>query len=261
MILVLGPGRAGRALALAHRRAGDTVRLIGRRAGAWQDWAVANGIAPAVAEAGAAFGEAAGAAAGPPSGQVEGDTLLFAVPDDALAAAVDALASSFGTHAGTRAVPVFAAHLSGLRGVEALAPLAAHGIATAALHPLVQFVEPEADLRALATAEVTVDCAGDAPRPGVGDARARAHALVARWGARPVDLPAGVDRRRYHLGLALASNHVTAVLALAEDLLAPAFGSGARAVVARLAEQAVAAAAALDAERAAAIRALGSRRA
>lgn len=233
LTLVFGPGKAGRALALAHRRAGDDVRLVGRLRGAWQDWAEAEGIECACLPA-SADADSVVDALGLRSGERPA-TLLLAVPDDGLATLVTLLDEA-SVHAG------LAAHVSGLHGVEALAPLAAHGASTAALHPVLQFVAPEKDILALASAQVTVEC-------DLQD-RAAAHACVARWGATPVDLPHGIDRRRYHLGLAVASNHVTALFAMAEDLLRPAFGDAARARVARMAGHAIAAAEAHGADQA-----------
>jgi predicted short-subunit dehydrogenase-like oxidoreductase (DUF2520 family) len=237
LTLVLGPGKAGRALALAHRRTGDDVRLVGRRSGDWQAWAEGEGIEGrclAASTDASNGGETVGDALGLRADEHPA-TLVLAVPDDGLAALVTLLDEA-SVHAG------LVAHVSGLHGVEALAPLAAHGAATAALHPMLQFVDPDKDVVALATAQVTVDCSGPD--------RVAAHACVARWGATAVDLPHGIDRRRYHLGLAVASNHVTALFAMAEDLLRPAFGEAARTQVARMAGRAVAAAEAYGAEQA-----------
>lgn len=207
--LVIGPGRAGRALALAHRRAGDAVTLVGRRDGAWREWAAAREI-EAVFELEAAFAAR---------------RILIAVPDRELPAVAAACAHVLpGSDR-------FFAHLSGIHGPEALA--AASDARRAALHPILQFVEPESDLARLRASLVSVAVAEES--------RAEALATVAVWGARAHELPPATDRRRYHLGLALAANHLTALLAFAETMLAEAFGAQAREVAAGMAEQAIAA--------------------
>lgn len=212
--LVLGPGRVGRALALAHRRAGEEVLLVGTKPGPWQAWAAEHGI-------GATLRLRDGAAPKP-------RLVLIAVPDRAIAEAAADCAREIPCD-GTLIV-----HVSGMHDVNVLQAAALEGGFTAAMHPVMQFAEPERDLEMLRHAIVTITASPNA--------REETLKIAATWGARPVRLKADVDRRRYHLGLALASNHITALLAWAEELLRPAFGDEAWSVVDAMASQAMGAA-------------------
>lgn len=213
LTLVVGPGRAGSALALAERRAGREVLLVGRTSGAWQSWARRQGIATATRAS---------------TTPAEAARVLLAVPDDALAATAAALAAEAAPAQRAR----LAAHVSGLHGLEELAPFAACGFRIAALHPLLAFGDPEQSCRDLEGATVTV-LAGEG-------AQRSARAAVRDWGARPMDFPAGADRRLYHLALSLAANHVTAAVGWAEELLVELLGGEGRELACDLAAQAVA---------------------
>jgi predicted short-subunit dehydrogenase-like oxidoreductase (DUF2520 family) len=209
--LVVGPGRVGRTLALAHRRAGEEILLIGRKPGPWQEWAKQHGIA-------ASLRLADGAKPKP-------RLVILAVPDRAIAEAAADCARELPCD-GTLIV-----HVSGMHDVNVLQAAALEGAFTAAMHPVMQFTDPERDLGMLAHAIVTITASPNA--------REESLKIAATWGARPVRLKADVDRRRYHLGLALASNHITALLAWAEELLRPAFGDEAWSVVDAMASQAM----------------------
>jgi len=213
LTLVVGPGRVGRTLALAHARAGEEVLLLGRKPGSWKNWARRAGIQPL-------------------HGTLPDDAvpvcILLAVPDSGIAPLAARLAGELAPSRRVR----FVAHVSGLSGLEPLHPLQRQGFRAAALHPLVPFQRPQASLEALKGAPVTV-LAG----PGASRASAR---VVRLWGGRPWPLDARLDRRRYHLGLVLAANHLTALLDWSEELLRPAFGKHAREMAARLAEDALA---------------------
>lgn len=212
--LVIGPGRVGRALALVHRRAGDDLVLVGRKPGPWQEWAKKQGIAVSLRLESLA--------------QPKPDLVLIAVPDRAVAEVAGDCA---------RLLPCDGAlfvHVSGMHDVDVLKAVALEGGFTAAMHPVLQFIEPEQDLEMLRHALVTITASPNA--------REESLRIAGVWGARPVRLKADVDRRRYHLGLALASNHITALLAWAEDLLRPAFGDEAWEVVDMMATQAMGAA-------------------
>lgn len=212
--LVVGPGRVGLALALAHHRAGEEVLLVGNKPGPWQDWAAAHGIAATLRLADGA--------------EPKPRLVILAVPDRNVAEAAADCARGLPCD-GTLIV-----HVSGMHDVNALQAAALEGGFTAAMHPVMQFVEPERDLEMMKHAIVTITASPNA--------REETLKIAATWGARPVRLKADVDRRRYHLGLALASNHITALLAWAEDLLRPAFGDDAWTVVDTMATQAMGAA-------------------
>ncbi|TAH37923.1 MAG: DUF2520 domain-containing protein, partial [Planctomycetota bacterium] len=222
LTLVVGTGRVGLALAYAQARYGDVVLLLGRRRGPWTRWAARQGIE------GLTQLEA---------GRHAPDLVLLAVADEALAQVAGEVAAALAPQP-RRLV----AHVSGLHGLGPLAPFARRGAAVAALHPVLPFSGPDQMLLDLQGAPVTV-------LAGRG-ARARSLQLLARWGARPLLLRPGVDRRRYHLGLSLAANHVTALLAWSEALLAPALRAQARRGACRLAAAAVARVQALGPEQA-----------
>lgn len=209
-MLIVGPGRVGRALALVHARAGDAVCLVGRTAGDWQAWAERFGIQTSVEiPLGADFA-----------------TVLFAVPDDALDSVVAETILALAPRKGRLVV-----HCSGLHDLNPLAAFARAGAKLAAVHPVMAFASPISAAKALPDAFVTV-------LANKGSAAA-ALRLVEVWKARPVPLAADVDRRRVHFALSLAANHVTGLLAWAEELLRPAVGPMAHDLVHHLASQAV----------------------
>lgn len=209
--LVVGNGRVGQALALAQARYGDRVWLLGRRRGPWMAWARRQGVEPLLALS----AEAQNAS-----------RVLLCVPDEALAGAAADLARRM-----TPRRDRFAAHVSGRLGLAPLRPFARRGAAVAALHPVLPFGEPLQVLMELQGGLVTVLPGPRARRPAL--------ALLARWGARPLLLRPGVDRVRYHLGLVLAANHLTGLLAWSEELVRPALGREARGAVGALAAAAL----------------------
>ncbi len=208
--LVVGPGRAGSAVAARMAAAGEATTLLGRRRGAWQARARRAGIS---------------ARTRLPAGH-DPAVVVLAVADEDLAGVAADLAASLPPRRGRLVV-----HLSGLHGLEALAPFAAGGARTAALHPVVPFPPPGGDGAVLRGAPVTLLAAR-------GSAAA-ARRLVRSWGARPVELTAGADRRRYHLALALAANHLTALVGWSEELLAEAGGPAAADLASELAGRAL----------------------
>lgn len=208
--IVVGPGRAGCSLALAHQKAGQEVYLLGRRDGAWQAWAKEQGIHPILswqdAPSNASF-------------------VIMAVPDRQILAASEVCAKKYNCNAKTFV------HLSGMHDLDVLKPITLEGGFVAAMHPVMPFSDPESDVLALRQAVVT-ETADPNAREGVLE-------IAQVWGASPVRMRRNVDRRRYHLGLALASNHLTALLSWSHDLLQPVFGDETFDVVARMAAQAL----------------------
>jgi len=208
--LLIGPGRVGRSLALAHRQAGEEVYLLGTEAGPWMDWAAEHGIHTLVDPAGA---------------PKQASVILFCVPDGSILPVAQSFAASYPCNS-----KLFI-HTSGLHDIEVLKPLSLEGGFVAAMHPVMQFVDPQRDLESLRHALVT-ETADPNAREGVLE-------VAEVWGAQPVRLKAGVDRRRYHLGLALASNHITALCAWSAELLEPVFREQTWDVVERMARQAL----------------------
>ena len=208
--LLIGPGRVGRSLALAHRNAGEEVYLLGTEAGPWMDWASEHGIHTLVDPAGA---------------PKQADVILFCVPDALILPVAQKFAAAYPCNS-----KLFI-HTSGLHDIEVLKPISLEGGFVAAMHPVMQFVDPIRDVESLRLALVT-ETADPNAREGVLE-------VAEVWGAQPVRLKAGIDRRRYHLGLALASNHITALCAWSAELLEPVFREQTWDVVKRMAGQAM----------------------
>ena len=178
-LALVGPGRAGRALARAWKKSGgDLAWILARRREA------ADGLG-----ANAVFG--AEAPALPPC-----DLLVLAVPDDA----VEAVARELSGRVRCR----FAFHLAGALGSESLAPLRQGGAAVASLHPVRPFTGADGE----SWVEALVAVEGDEPAAAAGSA------LAARLGARPYRLAAS-DRALYHAAATLAAGGTAAIVSIA----------------------------------------------
>lgn len=177
-LALVGPGRAGTAVAAALAAAGwNVVAVAGRHPDAASTRAVASRLgAPAVAVEDAPR---------------NADLVVIATPDDAIAATAARLA-------GTISLETLVIHLSGARGLDDLAAVPAR---VGTLHPLQTL--PDADPVRLAGAWCAT--AGD-PETEV---------LAAELGLRPVALD-DADRARYHAAACIASNHLVALLAQVE---------------------------------------------
>lgn len=180
-LTIVGPGRAGGAVALAATRSGHNIVGVLSRAGdttygpslTWDD---------------------------PIPGS---DLLLIAVRDDA----IEEVSARIAPHAAS--VPV-AAHLSGFTPVTALDDLAKAGLATGGFHPLQTLPDPERGALALTGAYV-----------GVGGVPAAVETLSrfgVSLGMKPFPL-ADDSRPGYHAGAAAAANFVITALATAGDLM------------------------------------------
>lgn len=184
---VVGPGRAGTALALALTQAGYRVSIHGRRG---------KKLPPPLVLS-------VGAGAPPWLGEVE--TVLLAVPDAAITPVAATLAAGDGI--GSSHVVL---HLSGLLDATALAPLRPTGAALGSLHPLKPFAtDPEASAATLAGALATVE----------GDERAvtRGLALAEALGMRGERITAAA-KPAYHAAAVFASNYPVTLAATAERL-------------------------------------------
>lgn len=190
-IVIVGPGRAGLALAAALLRVGaaSRIHLRGRRK-ALSD----NDLAPFV---GLPLSYSAGLKL-PDGGAVAG--VILAVPDGAIPAVAEALVEQ----AGRLLPPVL--HLSGAAGREALQPVAEAGGAVGSLHPLVSLTGPDSADR-LQGAWFAIE--------GEGAAERFAARLVEALGGRI--LPVAAARKAlYHAAGVAASNFVVALLGEAE---------------------------------------------
>ena len=172
---IIGPGRAGAALHRALTAAGWEV-----------DGPLGRDQAP-----------------GARSAAATGVELLVIATTDAEVAAV---AGSVRPVAGTTV-----AHLSGLLGLDALAPHERR----AAVHPLVSLPDPEVGAARLG------EGAWFGLRSNHPQAGAAAGAVVAALGGRSFAVPEE-ERARYHAAAAIAANHLVALLAQAERVGAAA---------------------------------------
>lgn len=189
-IALVGPGRAGTALAHAIQLAGhDVVAVAGRNAE--NTAAVADRL------------DALPLAIGEPIPGV--DLIVIAVRDDAIAGVAADLADAV---ADAGAV----VHVSGATSVDDLHPITARGTATGSFHPLQTLPSPEAGQR-LDGAWIAVTAAEPL--------RSALHDLATSIGARPFDL-GDDDKALYHAAASAASNFPVAALGVAHDLFAAA---------------------------------------
>jgi predicted short-subunit dehydrogenase-like oxidoreductase (DUF2520 family) len=186
-ITLVGPGRAGMALAIAAREAGHVVSgILGTSRAATDSAAAAVGAAPLIA--------------GEPLGS--GDLLVIAVRDAQIREVADALApgtAGFGA----------AIHLSGLAPIGVLAAIEAAGPAIGSFHPLQTLPTPETGAARLAGAWIGVTA--DEP------VRSVLHSFAVSLGARPFDVPDDA-KALYHAAAAAAANFPLAALTMAHDL-------------------------------------------
>jgi len=190
LLHLLGAGRAGGALGAALARSGHSIGAVVTR--------TAASAAAAVARIGA------GEPTTDPHRAVGADDLtLVALPEAAVAPTIAALAARR-----PRLERAVVLHVAGALDAEVLAPLRAAGAAVGTLHPCAAFPDRT---RSPALADVTFDLDGD------GAAIAAARALVARLGARAIELPPG-GKALFHASACLAANALTALLDHATQL-------------------------------------------
>jgi predicted short-subunit dehydrogenase-like oxidoreductase (DUF2520 family) len=188
---VIGPGRAGTALARALARAGH--RVVAAHA-------ISENSIQRVRDN---FRHARLAL--PEQVVEEADLVLLTVPDDDLPGLVRGLAETGAPLAGRMLV-----HASGQFGVRVLDPAMRQGALPMALHPVMTFAGREDDVD-----RIKGTCFGvTAPEP----LRAVAEVLVIEMGGEPVIIEEE-SRPLYHAALELAANQVAAVIAESADLL------------------------------------------
>lgn len=191
-IVIIGAGRLGTALARALPGAGLKVR------------AMADPSAPAAARARRLVGRRRVFRDNVQAAR-EGHVLFLTVPDAAIASAARELAA---VDIAWRGKLVF--HCSGLLSSRVLEPLRRRGAWTASCHPVRSFPARGAQPDPFKGIPIGVE----------GQARAIAwlRPVLRRLGAAPFVLrPA--DKPVYHAACSLASNHVVAVLDMAQGLL------------------------------------------
>jgi predicted short-subunit dehydrogenase-like oxidoreductase (DUF2520 family) len=182
-ILIIGPGRAGGALALAASDGGQEIcGLVAHSPMRWKlGFPVVSGSWPQV------------------------DLVVIATRDGEIADA----AREVGAHH----QPADVVHLSGAIGLSVLSGLAAAGWETGSFHPLQTLPDPYIGARALAGAWVGVTASGSL--------RARLGELASALRMHDFDL-ADDARTIYHAGAVAASNFLLAALDLAQQFFVKA---------------------------------------
>jgi predicted short-subunit dehydrogenase-like oxidoreductase (DUF2520 family) len=184
-VVLVGAGRAGRALASALRTAGTSCALVDR------DQIVTQHGTPARGSRAEAVAHAA--------------LVLVAVRDGQLDVALDELRTRDGLRAGTVVLQV-----SGSAEPAARERITAMGAHYGTFHPLLPLLDPA--LASLRLQGSVIGVEGDAAAHGA------AVALAARLGATTIDIPRG-ERAAYHAAAVIASNFPVTLAALAEGLL------------------------------------------
>ena len=190
-ISVVGPGRAGGALAIALHRAGHEITaIVGRNAKR------ASSLGATVSAPAFELG----------SRLPTTELLLLAVKDDAIEPVVESLA-------GDTSAPA-AVHLSGLKGVETLKAISETGVSTGSWHPLQALPSAEIGAERLEGSWMAITTDSE-------DLARLLDSLSLDIGARPFRLSDEL-KPIYHASAAAAANYVTSALGLAEALAATA---------------------------------------
>ena len=191
---VIGPGRAGTALARALARAGHVITAASAVSAASKRRAHEN------------FPDAE---LGEPAQVIEdADLVLLTVPDDVLPGLVEGLANTGAPYQGR-----LLAHASGAHGIRVLDPATAAGALPLAIHPVMTFTGRDDDVDRIKGVSFGVT-APEQLRPA-------AEALVIEMGGEPVFI-AEENRHLYHAALAFAANHLVTLVAEAADMLGKA---------------------------------------
>jgi predicted short-subunit dehydrogenase-like oxidoreductase (DUF2520 family) len=191
---VIGPGRAGTALARALARAGHVITAASAVSAASKQRALEN------------FPDAK---LGEPAQVIEdADLVLLTVPDDVLPGLVEGLARTGAPYQGR-----LLAHASGAHGIRVLDPATAAGALPLAIHPIMTFTGRDDDVDRIKGVSFGVT-APEQLRPA-------AEALVIEMGGEPVFI-AEENRHLYHAALAFAANHLVTLVAEASDMLGKA---------------------------------------
>lgn len=190
-ITLVGPGRAGSALALAMQRAGhDIVAVVARD--------------PERSAVAAERFDASTLGIGDPIPPT--DLVLIAVRDAAITEVAQTLAPVVGEAGGV-------VHVSGATPVGALDIIAAGGTPTGSFHPLQTFPGGEEGEQRLDGVWIAVTAS-----PPL---RETLHQLATSIGGRPFDLDDG-QKATYHAAAAAAANFPLAALTVANDLFVAA---------------------------------------
>jgi predicted short-subunit dehydrogenase-like oxidoreductase (DUF2520 family) len=188
---IIGPGRAGTALARALARAGHTVVAAAAVSEQSKRRVSDNFPQARLTDPAGVLGAA--------------DLVLLTVPDDVLPGLVEGLAATGAPYEGR-----LVAHASGAHGIRVLSPATRAGALPLALHPVMTFAGREDDVDRIKGVSFGVT-APDQLRPA-------AEALVIEMGGEPVFI-AEENRALYHAALAFAANHLVTLVSQAGSLL------------------------------------------
>ena len=190
-VAVIGAGKVGQALAVLLRKAGAQITAVtARRPEAADAAALATGGRATTDNVSAARSAA---------------IVLVTVGDDALEMVVREVADAGGWTPDHLVV-----HVSGVYGLEPLAPAAGTGAHIACVHPLQSFANTRHAVREIPGSVFGVTAGGDA----LELARALVHAV----GGVPIEV-FGEQRALYHAAATVASNHLVALEDMAIDML------------------------------------------
>jgi predicted short-subunit dehydrogenase-like oxidoreductase (DUF2520 family) len=191
---VIGPGRAGTALARALGRAGHEITAAAAVSETSKQRARDNFPHAKLEDPAQVIEDA--------------DLVLLTVPDDVLPGLVAGLAATEAPLAGR-----LLAHASGAHGIAVLDPATRAGALPLAIHPVMTFTGRDDDVDRIKGVSFGVT----APEP----LRPAAEVLVIEMGGEPVFI-AEENRHLYHAALAFAANHLVTLVAEAEDMLSKA---------------------------------------
>lgn len=193
-LCIIGPGRMGLSLGSLLHEAGVPLRFVGRHPDPPDHPLFRGSPAPVRYTRSLA-----------PSPDITG--VLIAVPDREVGAVAQRLAE------GGDLWPIPVLHLSGALELDVLAPLSRVGASVGSLHPLAAVPDPERGAERLRGAPFGIE--------GEGAALRLAERVVRTAGGRSLRIPPG-GKPLYHAAAVLASNHLVALLAVAERLMARA---------------------------------------
>lgn len=200
-IAIIGPGRAGSALARALGASGYRIAAVhGRNPDNARQLATELNARTTATAAGALD---------------LADLTVLAVPDDVIEPLASEMANSLCAADSKSAV-----HLSGAQDRTPLASLKGAGIRTGVFHPLQTFRKDPQAVKNIAGSAIGIDA-----DPPLHDLLTHAATAI---GGEPFDLR-GVDRARYHAAAVLVANYTVTLLAEAEALARQAGLDGERA--------------------------------
>ena len=190
-IAVIGAGRVGTSLAVAWQKSGHRIVAVSGRG--------------ATAERAARF--LPGVLVEPsPAAARPAEVVVVATPDGAIAEAVEELVT-----AGSLGSAQVVAHVSGSRGLEALAAAEAAGSRALALHPLQSFPSVDVGVDRLAGSAMAVTARTE-------ETFSLGERLAMDAGTRPFRLP-DAARPLYHAAAVFAANYVATTMVMADRVM------------------------------------------